>query len=796
MAIRARLSSFIFIVTAIVCLWSAGCSSSPSNFNTVVLTPDKPLLIAQGTVVHITASVTNDTTSAGVTWTAPAHGALSAMTKTSVTYTAPAVGAGLSVSDTVKATSVSFPSQTMSVTFTVEGAPQITTTALPSGSVNGAYNATVNVAGGVPPFAWTVASGALPPNLALGASTTNSVNITGIPTTVGLSAPFTIKATDSNGAAGTSGSLTINISNLAITTPSPLPQGIATEPYALQLQASGGTGPYTWALATGSTLPSNLTLSPSGLLSGVPAAASTTTFNITVTDSAVPAATLTQNFSLTVISASGNNALLNGSYAFLFSGFNATGESIAAGSFTADGNGAITNGVEDVNSTIGPPVNRTFTGTYTLGLDGRGLLTFSSIAGSPTYAFAVDVTGAHGRLIEFDTTGTRGSGELEKQSITACAFNTISGNYVIGTTGSAASLPGVTAGPLVLAGRFTATPPATSAGVGNLSNGEMDVNIPGISSTKNPILVSGTFQTTTQTGRCTLTVTPQQTLSSNFIYSVYPIQGAAGVVTEAFLVETDTVSSTTPYLTKGRLIQQVGYPFADPRTSISASSVASLTGQFLSGTTYVTDNAIVRLTGTAGSSFSMLATENQAGTLLNNTGTLSGTFVNPDAFGRLKSNVGAVFNLVFYVYGPNAALAVGETNNNPFYGIFEPQSGAPFTAASLAKPGVLVEGTSGPAISASRNLSGVFAVDGTSLVAGIQDESTTIGNTAAESVSGTYALTATGTTNGGGTVTLTAPSAQTTAFFIVSPTKAVMLTTTGAGTASPDAQPVIIILGN
>jgi hypothetical protein len=793
---RARLSPFIFIVTALGCLFNASCSSTPSNFHSVALTPDKPLVIAQGTVVHITATVANDSSAAGVTWTAPAHGTLSAITTTSVTYTAPAVAAGQSVSDTVKATSVAFPSQTMSVTFTVEGAPQITTTVLPSATVNGTYNATVNVAGGVPPFVWAVASGALPPNLALSASTTNSVTITGIPTTVGLSAPFTIKAADSNGAAGTSGSLAINIGTLAITTASPLPDGIAAEMYSLQLQASGGVGPYTWTVAAGSTLPSALTLSSGGLLSGIPASGGTTTFNITVTDSEVPAAVLTKNFSLTVVSSSGNNALLNGSYAFLFSGFNATGESIAAGSFTADGSGGIKNGVEDVNSTTGPPVNRTFTGTYTLGNDGRGVLTFSSIAGSPTYAFAIDGTGAHGRLIEFDGSGTRGSGEIEKQSITACAFNTISGNYVIGTTGSAASLPGVTAGPLVLAGRFTATPPATAAGVGNLSNGEMDVNIPGISSTKNPILVSGTFQSTTQAGRCTLTAIPQQTLSSNFTYSVYPVQGSAGVLTEAFIVETDTVSSNTPYLTKGRLIQQSGYPFADARTSISGSSVASLTGQFLSGTTYVTDDAIVQLTGTSGTSFSMLATENQAGTLLNNTGALSGTFVNPDSFGRLKSNIGTVFNLVFYVYGPNAAVAIGETNNNPFYGIFQPQSGAPFSVASLGKPGVLVEGTSGPAISASRNLSGVFAVDGTSLVAGIQDESTTIGNTPAESVSGTYALTATGATNGGGTVTLTAPSAQSAVFFIVSPTKAVMLTTTNVGTANPDTQPVIIILGN
>ena len=99
-----------------------------------MLSADKPSTIAQGTVVHIIATVTNDTSNAGVTWTAPAHGALSAETKTSVTYTAAALAAGQSVTDVVKATSVTYPSQSMSLTFIVVGAPQITTTVLPSGT--------------------------------------------------------------------------------------------------------------------------------------------------------------------------------------------------------------------------------------------------------------------------------------------------------------------------------------------------------------------------------------------------------------------------------------------------------------------------------------------------------------------------------------------------------------------------------------------------------------------------------------------------------------------------------------
>ena len=51
-----------------------------------------------------------------------------------------------------------------------------------------------------------------------------------------------------------------------------LPGGIAASPYpSTTLQASGGVRPYTWALASGSTLPAGLSLSTAGVLSGTPA---------------------------------------------------------------------------------------------------------------------------------------------------------------------------------------------------------------------------------------------------------------------------------------------------------------------------------------------------------------------------------------------------------------------------------------------------------------------------------------------------------------------------------------------
>ncbi len=67
-------------------------------------------------------------------------------------------------------------------------------------------------------------------------------------------------------------------------------------PYSTTLAATGGTGSYTWSVASGSTLPSWLSLNSStGVLSGTPTANATATFAVTVTDSASPADTATSS---------------------------------------------------------------------------------------------------------------------------------------------------------------------------------------------------------------------------------------------------------------------------------------------------------------------------------------------------------------------------------------------------------------------------------------------------------------------------------------------------------------------
>jgi hypothetical protein len=179
----------------------------------------------------------------------------------------------------------------------VVGSPLvISTTALPNALASAPYSLILNAAGGTAPYKWTIPSGSLPSGLSLSSSGT----ISGTPTTVG-SATFVIQVSDATVPAQTSTagfSLTVSPA-LSITT-STLPTAVFASPYSQLLAASGGTPGYTWTLSAGS-LPTGLTLSSTGIISGTPTASGTTSFTITATDTTLPnAQTTSHTYSITV----------------------------------------------------------------------------------------------------------------------------------------------------------------------------------------------------------------------------------------------------------------------------------------------------------------------------------------------------------------------------------------------------------------------------------------------------------------------------------------------------------------
>jgi large repetitive protein len=184
---------------------------------------------------------------------------------------------------------------TKSFSLTIAPPPLSITSAspLPVGTVGVAYSQTLTASGGAPPYTWSTASGTLPAGLTLSASGV----LSGTPSTAGTS-NFTIQIADNASQSGTKAfSITISPAALLITTSSPLPDGTAGTTYSQNLTASGGTPSYTWSVASGQ-LPSGLSLSQTGTLSGTPTNAGTFGFNVQVRDTA--GATSSKAFSLTV----------------------------------------------------------------------------------------------------------------------------------------------------------------------------------------------------------------------------------------------------------------------------------------------------------------------------------------------------------------------------------------------------------------------------------------------------------------------------------------------------------------
>ena len=175
----------------------------------------------------------------------------------------------------------------------------VTTASLPAGTVGTAYTATTLAAtGGTPPYTWSVASGALPGGLSISSAGV----ISGTPTASGTFS-VTLQVTDSAQAAATKAySVTVAAAAapLSITTQAPLAGAVVGMAYTQTFTATGGTSPYQWSILAGAGfLPTGLTLSAAGSLSGTPVPTpGTFPFTVQVADSA--GRTATKAFTLTI----------------------------------------------------------------------------------------------------------------------------------------------------------------------------------------------------------------------------------------------------------------------------------------------------------------------------------------------------------------------------------------------------------------------------------------------------------------------------------------------------------------
>jgi Putative Ig domain len=635
--------------------------------------------------------------------------------------------------------------QALSITIGLAAPPvTITTTSLPNGTVNTAYSATLQATGGVAPITWSIVSGALPAGLALD---TNFGVIAGTPTVVGTST-FTVQATDSNippQTAQAALSITLTASPLKITTTS-LPAGTASSPYSAFLRSSGGTPPITWSVSLGS-LPAGLTLTPStGLISGTPTTAATTSFTVTATDAGTPVQSVQQALSITVAAAGSNDAELTGQYAFLLQGFDATGPVAIAGSFVADGKGNLTGGIEDINRTSGVTASLAFTGTYSANADNRGTMTLTSTLGSSTFTFALGsiVTGvaslAH--AIEFDATGTNVAGIIKKQDTTAFSLAAISGNFATGMSGA-----GSTGLPYALAGSFTAN------GLGAISAGALDTKGPGLVAANTAF--TGTY-TVAANGRGTSTLTVGTSVINQAFYVIS--------ANELLMMSTDPLSVTNA-IYGGSVLKQAAGAFTN--ASLNGASVLHVEGVTSTGASQGVTIQVGVITATGAGTFTILADGNKAGVLgpINQSGTYTVA-----ANGRTPL-ADKDHSWVFYLVGPNQGFVV-DADPSATAGLLEAQSVGPFTAASLSGSFIFGDGT--PVVKTSTLQSGVASADG------IASITSTIDRNTAGVLTGGMALADTYTVAANGRVVL---SGSKQIMYIISPSRAVVVSSDPTNTS-------------
>jgi len=556
----------------------------------------------------------------------------------------------------------------------------------------------------------------------------------------------------------------VSTSPLSVSTSS-LPGGTQSVAYSQTLAATGGTGPYTWSLTSGS-LPAGLTLTNGGQISGTPTAFGTNSFTVQVTDSGSSPQTATKALSITIAGPGdpSNSVELNGNYAFNFTGSSgsSSGSSVfaAVGRFTADGAGNLTIGELDTNG-IGQGAAlsaQLFTGTYSIGPDNRGVMTLSFGGGSATLAFAMMGNG-NAKFIEFDAgggSGTIGSGTMEKVDATAFSTAKITGDYAFGVAG----LDNLN-NRAAIAGRFSAN------GTGNLTGAAADVNAYG--SVSSMSFTSANYSVTdTGAGRGTMSFSFQFGGGADSLNFVFYIVNAG----KLFVMESDPVATATPLLA-GSVLQQQTPAGGFTNSSLNGNMVIYLTGlSTCSGITGPVPKAVAGLlTGDGSGGLSLTFDENFC-RAPNSVSAAPGTY-SAESNGRFSIALGSD-NVIAYLVSSNEAFLFS-TDTSVLSGFGEPQ--ATGLQTNTAVKGTYAGLAATPAGFGVTAFSGEFTADGATPngnINGVEDVGASSGPVSGAAFQAAYSISSS-PTNGRGAVSITSGSGGSAIAYVISPSKLVMV---------------------
>ncbi len=179
----------------------------------------------------------------------------------------------VTATDTVGATGA------QAYTVVINAALAVGPATLPDWTVNkSGYSQTITNTGGTGASTFGVSAGALPTGLTL----STAGLLSGTPTVAGTF-NFTVTATDSVGATGSKAFTVVINAAVSITTATLPDWTVNKSGYSQTIANTGGTGASTFGVTAGA-LPTGMTLSAAGLLSGTPTAANTFNFTVTATD--------------------------------------------------------------------------------------------------------------------------------------------------------------------------------------------------------------------------------------------------------------------------------------------------------------------------------------------------------------------------------------------------------------------------------------------------------------------------------------------------------------------------------
>jgi len=367
-----------------------------------------------------------------------------------------------------------------------------------------------------------------------------------------------------------------------------------------------------------------------------------------------------------------SNASLAGQFAFSM-----TGSELCAGvgslftrvgSFTADGNGNITTGLEDVNVCAGTATLEFTGGRYAINGDGRGTLQLTNSTGVTNYSIALS-SSAEGLIVQTDVAATA-SGSFQRQNPATFSNAAIAGGYVFDFSG--VDVNGSTVDPASFVGRFDAD------GAGGVRNGLFDSNIGGALSGQQ-LFPGGEFYQLDANGDGT-----------RFGRGTANIAGGSFAFYVVDATRLKFNGTDFPSALAGDAFAQQNMAFT---TASLSGNVAFLIGGSSSGGPISTAG---RFTADgAGNLSNVVLDENNSGsiTLLPN-GTVTGSYtVDANQFGGgtmtwTDTNLGT-FSFIFYLISPTKAVFQEVDSNIVSDGTLSAQTTTPISAAPLSGDYVL-----------------------------------------------------------------------------------------------------------